>query len=79
MRRALLIVGLVLLLCGIFGAVASTVAMGAGAALTSQALQQLLFVEVVSAFVAIIGLVITILAIVLRRHTTGAIGSSAKT
>jgi uncharacterized transporter YbjL len=68
MRRVFLILGLILLLGGISGAVASTAAMGGAAAITSQALRQLLVVEVVSTIVAMIGLVITILAIVLRRH-----------
>jgi hypothetical protein len=78
MKRVFLLLGLVLLICGSFGAVASTVAMGMGAALTSQALQQLLVVEVVSTAVAMIGLVVTILTIVLRRNTAVPIQPKSK-
>ena len=78
MRRVFLILGLVLLLGGISGEVASTSAMGAGAAITSQALQQLLVVEAVSTVVAMIGLVMTILALVLRQRSTPAIRSNSQ-
>jgi hypothetical protein len=63
------------LLCGISGAVGSTAAMGAGANLSPQALGQFLVIGVVSTAVAVIGLIMTILAIVLKRQATGTIKS----
>jgi len=47
--------GTLLLFTGCMGAIAATTAMGAGAAITSQALQQLLYAEVISTIIALIG------------------------
>ena len=55
MKEAYLTVGTLLLFTGCMGAIAATTAMGAGAAITSQALQQLLYAEVISTIIAIFG------------------------
>jgi len=46
---------MLLLFTGCMGAIAATTAMGAGTAITSQALQQLLVAEVVSTIIAFVG------------------------
>jgi membrane protein implicated in regulation of membrane protease activity len=74
MGRVFLILGLVLLLYGISGAVAFTTAVGAGAAIAPQAFQQLL----ISMVLGVIGLVMTILALVLRQRGTPAIRSNSQ-
>ena len=55
MKEAYLTVGTLLLFTGCMGAIAATTAMGAGAAITSQALQQLLYAEVISTIIAVVG------------------------
>ncbi|OLD13837.1 MAG: hypothetical protein AUI93_00225 [Crenarchaeota archaeon 13_1_40CM_3_52_10] len=55
MKEAYLTMGTLLLFTGCMGAIAATTAMGAGAAITSQALQQLLYAEVISTIIALIG------------------------
>jgi len=46
---------MLLLFTGCMGAIAATTAMGAGAAITGAALQQLLFAEVISTIIAFVG------------------------
>jgi len=46
---------MLLLFTGCMGAIAATTAMGAGAAITRQALQQLLIAEVISTIIAFVG------------------------
>jgi len=55
LKEAYLTMGTLLLFTGCMGAIAATTAMGAGAAITSQALQQLLYAEVISTIIALIG------------------------
>jgi hypothetical protein len=55
LKEAFLTVGMLLLFTGCMGAIAATTAMGAGAAITNQALQQLLVAEVVSTIIAFVG------------------------
>jgi hypothetical protein len=55
LKEAFLTVGMLLLFTGCMGAIGATTAMGAGAAITSQALQQLLVAEVVSTIIAFVG------------------------
>ena len=55
MKEAFLTIGTLLLFTGCMGAIAATTAMGAGAAITSQALQQLLYAEVISTIIAFVG------------------------
>jgi len=55
LKEAFLTVGMLLLFTGCMGAIAATTAMGAGAAITSQALQQLLVAEVISTIIAFVG------------------------
>jgi hypothetical protein len=55
LKEAFLTVGMLLLFTGCMGAIAGTTAMGAGANITPQALQQLLVTEVISTIIAFIG------------------------
>ena len=55
MKEAYLTVGMLLLFTGCMGAIAATTAMGAGAAITGAALQQLLAAEVISTIIAFVG------------------------
>ena len=55
LKEAFLTVGMLLLFIGCMGAIAATTAMGAGAAITGQALQQLLVAEVISTIIAFVG------------------------
>ena len=55
MKEAYLTVGMLLLFTGCMGAIAATTAMGAGAAITAAALQQLLVAEVISTIIAVVG------------------------
>ncbi|SRR5712692_7538182 len=73
MRRVLLITGIVLLVSGLFGAIIATVVMGQGAAITSQGLQQVSIVAVISSWIFIIGVVMVILAVVLRRDHSSSV------
>jgi hypothetical protein len=55
LKEAFLTVGMLLLFTGCMGAIAATTAMGAGAAITPQSLQQLLYAEVISTIIALVG------------------------
>jgi hypothetical protein len=55
LKEAFLTIGTLLLFTGCMGAIAGTTAMGAGANITPQALQQLLVTEVISSIIAFIG------------------------
>ncbi len=55
MKEAYLTVGMLLLFTGCMGAIGATTAMGAGATITAQALQQLLVAEVISTIIAFVG------------------------
>lgn len=51
----MLTVGTLLIFAGCMGAIAGTVAMGAGANITKEALSQMLYTEVISAIIAFAG------------------------
>lgn len=55
MKEAYLTLGMLLLFMGCMGAIGATTAMGAGAAITGAALQQLLVAEVTFTIIAFVG------------------------
>jgi len=55
LKEAMLTVGMLLIFAGCMGAIAGTVAMGAGANITDAALSQMWYTEIISTIIALAG------------------------